>query len=479
MLKRRLHRSVFFRLVPRVGFTALLLASLFGFSNQSSASDSGTRAWSLVTSSFAAGGDIHRRPYMQQALVGGLENGNYHTFWRISNRNNDVQNRIYWRLYNNAGVASAAKLVAGGPNSPAGAVEGPTTLPMADDSGGIYFSYASSIGLGFPAKSYVQRLDETGTALWGTPWTSPNLPQRSTGDEFHYILNMKSHPSGGVVILYRLENSLPGVGSGHDLYVQYINATGVAQWGTYGKRVSTGQYPMASYRYGQFVEEGAGEFYVYWNSGTQILVQKLDTNGNTVWGTPTLVADRAGASLPSVVRNSDSSMTFTWSDTHQLVGGNPRGGIYAQRVSSAGSLLWGANGVTVFFDSTPGETDSLNPHSVQDEQGGSIIAWQHHGGVSSGMGYAMAQRIDQNGAPLWAAAGVPLHIPAVSPGKQSGVLKMTYNPITHRAYFLYPKEVQLAPGKEALLAIDNLDDADALRVEEFTGRVEDLGADRK
>jgi hypothetical protein len=42
------------------------------------------------------------------------------------------------------------------------------------------------------------------------------------------------------------------------------------------------------------------------------------------------------------------------------------------------------------------------------------------------------------------------------------------------------EEVQFAPGKEALLTVDNgLGDADALRVEEFTGSFEHLGADCK
>ncbi|MDO8312519.1 MAG: hypothetical protein Q7T25_11325, partial [Sideroxyarcus sp.] len=149
----------------------------------SQAANVGTRVWSLVASSVVLGDDIHRKPYIQQAVSGGVENGNYHTFWMVANRSTDTQNRIYWRPYNNSGAIASAKLVAGGSSSPAGAVNGPTTLPMADDTGGVYFSYGSSIGGGPPAKSYVKHLTSDGTTAW--TWSSPDLPSRMTNDTFH------------------------------------------------------------------------------------------------------------------------------------------------------------------------------------------------------------------------------------------------------------------------------------------------------
>lgn len=429
----------FFLLVSGIVMSSVLFIPTFTV-----ASDVGTRVWSLLVSSTISNDDVYERPYLQRAVVGGVENGNYHAFWMVANKSNDVQNRIYWRPYNNSGAVAASKLVVGAPTIPGGAIYGPTTLPAADDTGGVYFSYASSDGSLNPTKSYVQNLRADGTNAWASAWASPALPGRVRSDPFHYIMSMKRHPNGGVVILYRLENSLTGAGSGHDLYAQYINASGVSQWGTYGKRVSSGQYPMPSYseyRYGTFInDDEVGDFVVVWKNYTQILVQRLDDNGNTAWGSPTLVADRAGASFPSAVKNADGSLIFTWTDTHLDFGGHPSGGVYAQKISTNGAPVWGASGITVSTNGGVGESEKFAT-AVQDEEGGAIIVWQSHGGVRDGEGYMYAQRLDRLGAKKWAAGGIEINPRSPGAGiddNQSGSFELTYNTVSHRAFLLYP-----------------------------------------
>ena len=75
--------------------------------------------------------------------------------------------------------------------------------------------------------------------------------------------------------------------------------------------------------------------------------------------------------------------------------------IYAQRVDSNGAALWAADGVPI-CTSLQSQT---NPQLVSDGAGGAIITWADQ---RSGPADIYAQRVDSNGAALWAADGVPI-----------------------------------------------------------------------
>ncbi len=76
--------------------------------------------------------------------------------------------------------------------------------------------------------------------------------------------------------------------------------------------------------------------------------------------------------------------------------------IYAQRITSDGTVLWAAGGVAACTDSST----QVGPVIVSDAAGGAIVAWADR---RSGAGYDIyAQRIAADGTALWATDGVAI-----------------------------------------------------------------------
>jgi hypothetical protein len=136
-------------------------------------------------------------------------------------------------------------------------------------------------------------------------------------------------------------------GQGYDIYAQHVNASGIVQWDSNGTVICA-------------------------ESGIQNMV--------------VMIPDGAGGAI------------LAWEDKRTDMNYD----IYAQRLNSSGTALWGAGGIPVV--ATDG--DQQAPCIVSDGQGGAIIAWNdtRPGGASN----IYAQRLDASGNPLWQIDGVPV-----------------------------------------------------------------------
>jgi len=97
---------------------------------------------------------------------------------------------------------------------------------------------------------------------------------------------------------------------------------------------------------------------------------------------------------------------FVWSDSR-----TDAGDIYAQRVGPDGSALWTADGVPVSTATGVQELPVVAPSGV----GGAVVAWVD---ARSGDQDVYAQRLADDGSPVWTADGRPVH---VAPGNQTQV----------------------------------------------------------
>ena len=100
---------------------------------------------------------------------------------------------------------------------------------------------------------------------------------------------------------------------------------------------------------------------------------------------------RSGATLD------DGSVVYVWSDTR--FGDRD---VWAQRVATDGTLLWGTDAIMVNGEINRQE----DPVVINSDDGGVIIAWVDFRNEDAGDVYA--QKLDQNGTLLWNPAGVPL-----------------------------------------------------------------------
>lgn len=149
-----------------------------------------------------------------------------------------------------------------------------------------------------------------------------------------------------------------------------------------------------------------GGFYVSWNSsqagGFDIRLQRLDANGNELWAHGgILVADRSYGFTYDYGLAVDAAGN-AYLSYNCCVNNSLTEHIVVSKVTSGGTLAWGANGVTL----ETGDTEHVyNAFVTVASDGNAVVAWTSDSG-------ARAQKVDANGNILWAANGVLLTQPS-------------------------------------------------------------------
>lgn len=147
------------------------------------------------------------------------------------------------------------------------------------------------------------------------------------------------------------------------------------------------------------VSDGAGGCIVTWRDARvdvagDIYAQRVSGAGVVLWTPVTgvaLCAIAGSQDFPTAVADGSGGAIVVWQDGRSLSGTD----VYAQRVSAAGTTLWGTTGVQV-------STTQLasNPHVASDGSGGGIFAWNDN---SVGAGGLLAQHVSAGGSPTWTA----------------------------------------------------------------------------
>ncbi len=126
--------------------------------------------------------------------------------------------------------------------------------------------------------------------------------------------------------------------------------------------------------------------------------QKVDAQGNMVWGSPLLVDGKPDRQEdPVVCRTSDDNYMIAWIDFSNDLDGN----VYAQKVNAQGQLLWGTGGKPVCTAVDVQISLNMEP----DTAGGVYIIWSDSRNPSKDL---YGQRLNSNGDPVWALNGIPI-----------------------------------------------------------------------
>lgn len=175
-----------------------------------------------------------------------------------------------------------------------------------------------------------------------------------------------------------------------------------AQWKLDGAQLTSGF--MHEFEQ-DVIADGNGGFIVAWLDGNafsyRVYVQRVNALGVAQWaaggvvlttvseqGPPKLVADGAGGAI------------VTWHDLR-----NGYYDIYAQRVNAAGVPQWTPGGVAICLN----PESQQNPRIVSDSAGGAIIAWEDNRHLTFDF---YAQRVNASGAVQWTADGRPMFVDA-------------------------------------------------------------------
>jgi len=175
------------------------------------------------------------------------------------------------------------------------------------------------------------------------------------------------------------------------IFGQRVNSAGQVQWVANGKILSplstTCTKPILNF-------DNSGSAYLVWETEVQVMEtnigsQKIDLDGNLLWGTAGVdICDASGYQTElSMMNNLAGGIIVGWQDFRN----NPEGDIYAQWVDRDGDLKWTINGVAI----CRAPNVQSYPVLTNDGLAGAIIAWWDLRGGSDEDIYA--QNIDYRG----------------------------------------------------------------------------------
>ncbi len=248
---------------------------------------------------------------------------------------------------------------------------------------------------------YAYRIAQNGTFLWGA-----NGVTLSNNNDFEASPGCCATSDGNFVFVWtRSPNSGDGT-----VRVQKLDANGVPQYAADGFAIAaTGESPgfadVVAGDNGSFIVSWLRNIKTF-SSPRNIRAQKFDPAGTAQWngGNPVSVFDSGSVPIgywPVVQSDSAGGAVFTW---HHPVGVSGFECL-AQHVNAAGSEVFAHNGVLV---STEANVIQLDPAlAYSPSTGDMIIAFNRENSNQSLWGVG-AQKISSNGTLLWGAAGVSL-----------------------------------------------------------------------
>ncbi len=240
---------------------------------------------------------------------------------------------------------------------------------------------------------FAQRMSSSGVAMWTT-----NGVAICTQDS-NYCPVIVSDGSGGAIIAWQ---SYRGSATA-DIYAQRVNSSGVVQWTTHGLPGCVVVFEQETLA---MISDGLGGAILTWqdyrsnNGFADIYAQRMSSIGTMLWTANGVnICNQAAAQRgPKLVSDGSGGAFITWYD---LRAGNYD--IYDQRVGAAGAVQWTTNGVAVCTMAT----DQLKPDICSDGAGGTIIVWYDYRSSTDFNIYA--QRVGPAGAIVWAVDGVVMN----------------------------------------------------------------------
>jgi subtilisin-like proprotein convertase family protein len=208
---------------------------------------------------------------------------------------------------------------------------------------------------------YAQRIDGNGVAQW----TADGIPV-CADPSYQTVTEICSDGNGGAVIAWEDNRTGSSV-----IFGQRINSAGDAQWATDGKLLSP---PSTNCKEPILSFDKAGSVYLVWitevqSTDTNIGTQKIDLDGNLLWGTTGVdICNASGhQNEVSLIKNIAGGIITCWMDSRSDSYGN----IYAQWIDSEGNIKWTINGVEI-CNASGGQS---YPVLTTDGLAGAILSW--------------------------------------------------------------------------------------------------------
>ena len=305
-------------------------------------------------------------------------------------RDNDVQYDVVLQRIDANGVAQWTKngVALNSPSS------GFSDMDItADGSGGAIVSFIA--GSGASLNIMAQRINASGQLQWnsGNPVTVCNAVNAQ------FNIRVVSDGDGSSVVVWEDERA---GSSADDIYAQRLDGNGTPQWTANGNVVNAAvnvqEFPEA-------VTDGNGGVIVTWRdfrngSDFDLYAQHLDNTGNRVWAPISGVVISTAVNnqnFPKICTDGSNGAIIAWQDFRN--GTNTD--IYAQRVNAVGAVQWTADGQVL--------CNTANVQEIKDiafTGDGAAVVWIDYPQGGSFVDYdLLAQKIDLTGTVVWTTNG--------------------------------------------------------------------------
>ncbi|MEP0548711.1 MAG: T9SS type A sorting domain-containing protein [Rhodothermales bacterium] len=293
---------------------------------------------------------------------------------------------------------------------------------------------------------YLQRLDADGVAQWADDGI--RVADRSFSSTEDYGLAVDA--DGNALLAFRVAD-----GDGRAQAVaSLVSPSGDFLWGEPGVFVSDDPSAAASPRVAGIPGGGAVVAWTSFSNGG-IVVQKLDAAGAPQWG-----ADGVSLSTPTgffflADLHADDAGNAIVSGSAQLSNFDRR--LWAQKLASAdGAPLWGSDPVEVFDGSDGALQFGYFPPFVPDGSGGAVFAWYQVGGI--GEGRVRVQRVLADGSAAFPQNGVEATAEA---DRQRTAPSAAFNEATGDVFVVWPEELQVGQTRTFGVSAQRIDAAGA------------------
>ena len=246
------------------------------------------------------------------------------------------------------------------------------------------------------ADVYAQRIDSMGNKLWAdSGMVVGSVPDHTDGR----ISLIPDGYSGAFITWDQSGNTMNST----RIHAQHIDSTGTTLWGAGGNSILVSS---PSYSYDAFQPKIARDYHggavICWKDNRvgdadRAYAQRLDSLGNKLWGysdVSVCSATYSDVQDPDIVGLQDGGAIITWSDTRTGTFAYSWN-IYAQRISSSGSLAWAYDGVPVTNAQYNGKF--LWPFIAKDDSGGAFISFYDNQLTEK----LLLQHIDTSGVITW------------------------------------------------------------------------------
>ncbi len=289
----------------------------------------------------------------------------------------------------------------------------------ATPDGGCYISWFDNDPSGNPPFGYdvfMQRLDASGVAQWAAGGI--RFADLGMSSTQDYGLDVDAD---GNALLAFLDDRNP---HGTAVTVMMVNPDGVQLWGARGRKPGKGPDFLGNPK---ITATSDGYSVAGWIDGNNLTFQKMNAAGHRQWGEDgiTIIAP-AGLtySLADLHAGDDGSVIVSFVSAAGFTGAKH---LLANKLSGTGALLWGANHVAV-FDGGSLQFGNFPPF-VTDGAGGAVFGWYEVSPLQS-----RAQHILADGTEAFPHNGVP---GSTNTGHDQVNPSVSYDPVSGSTYLFW------------------------------------------